>query len=360
MITISLCMIVRNEEESLERCLTSVKGIADEIIIVDTGSTDRTKEIATQFTDRVFDFAWIDDFAAARNYAFSKATKNYILWLDADDIIKEKDRLLFIQLKKKLSLDVDSVTMHYYLAFDEVGNVTSKLKRNRLVRRECNFQWIGAVHEFLAVYGNIKSSEIGITHSKNKAYTDRNLQIYIKQEQEGKTFTSRDLYYFANELHDHTHYRKAIKYFEQFLGGKQGWIEDNIQACLKMGDCYAKLNNKDKQIESICLTLLYDKPRAEFCCKMGNYFLEGNQYQTAIYWYIEATNYKLDSSNMGMDNPHFYTWLPHVQLCLCYDRIGQYEKANEHNEIALSYHPKHPSILYNKGYFEKLFAESAK
>jgi len=357
LITISLCMIVKNEEESLARCLSSVKGIADEINIVDTGSTDRTKEIAAKFTDRIFDFEWIDDFAAARNYAFSKASKKYILWLDADDYIKEKDRLLFIQLKKKLSLDVDSVTMHYYLAFDEAGNVTSSLKRNRLVRRDCYFQWIGAVHEYLAVYGNIQSSEIGITHSKDKVYTDRNLKIYTKREQENKPFTPRDLYYFANELRDHAHYNKAILYYEKFLDGKQGWIEDNIQACINMGDCYTKLGNKVKHIESICRTLLYDKPRAEFCCTMGNHFLEEKQYQSAIYWYTEATNYRPESSNMGMNNPHFYTWFPHVQLCLCYDRIGQYEKANEHNERALSYHPTHPSMLYNKGYFQKLFAE---
>ncbi|NGP59447.1 glycosyltransferase [Paenibacillus thiaminolyticus] len=360
MITISLCMIVKNEEESLAKCLSSVKGIAEEIIIVDTGSTDRTKEIARQFTDRIFDFEWIDDFSAARNYAFSKATKKYILWLDADDIIKEKDRLLFIQLKKKLSLDVDSVTMHYYLAVDEAGNVTCSLKRNRLVRRDRNFQWIGAVHEFLAVDGNIQSSEIGITHCKNKAYTDRNLQIYLKREREGKPFTPRDLYYFANELRDHAHYRKAILYYEQFLDGKQGWIEDNIQACLKMGDCYAKLEDKEKFIESICLTLIYDKPRAEFCCTMGNYFLENQQYQSAIYWFTTATDYKPDSNHMGMDNPNYYTWLPHLQLCFCYDRLGQHEKANEHNERALSYHSQHPSMLYNTEYFRKLFAERTK
>ena len=79
MITISLCMIVKNEEAVLERCLKSVGDIADEIVIVDTGSTDGTKEIAEQYADLVCDFAWRDDFAAARNYSFSKATKEYIL-----------------------------------------------------------------------------------------------------------------------------------------------------------------------------------------------------------------------------------------------------------------------------------------
>ena len=78
MITISLCMIVKNEERVLKRCLDSVRDLVDEIIIVDTGSTDATKRIAAGYTDKIYDFTWIDDFSAARNFAFSKATKEYI------------------------------------------------------------------------------------------------------------------------------------------------------------------------------------------------------------------------------------------------------------------------------------------
>lgn len=79
MITVSLCMIVKNEEAVLERCLESVSDLVDEIVVVDTGSTDRTREIAEWFTGRVYDFQWIDDFAAARNYAFSLAEKDYCM-----------------------------------------------------------------------------------------------------------------------------------------------------------------------------------------------------------------------------------------------------------------------------------------
>lgn len=86
MISISLCMIVRNEEEVIGRCLESVKDIVDEINIVDTGSTDNTKQVVAQYTDRIFDFKWIHHFAAARNFSFQQATKDYILWLDADDV----------------------------------------------------------------------------------------------------------------------------------------------------------------------------------------------------------------------------------------------------------------------------------
>ncbi|MEN2453310.1 glycosyltransferase family 2 protein, partial [Bacillus sp. JR_15] len=100
MVTISLCMIVKNEEEVLADCLSSVQDIVDEMIIVDTGSTDRTKEIAHSFSAQVLDFEWVQHFAKARNFAFSRATKEYILWLDADDVLLEEDRQKFLQLKE--------------------------------------------------------------------------------------------------------------------------------------------------------------------------------------------------------------------------------------------------------------------
>ena len=92
MATISLCMIVKDEEKFLEQCLLSVQGLVDEIVIVDTGSTDKTKEIALRFTSKVYDFVWGDDFAAARNESLKYATGEWILILDADEVIDEEGR----------------------------------------------------------------------------------------------------------------------------------------------------------------------------------------------------------------------------------------------------------------------------
>ena len=78
MISVSLCMIVKNEESVLARCLDSFAPLVDEIVIVDTGSTDSTKDIAARYTDKIYDFSWIGDFAAARNVAFSKTNCDYI------------------------------------------------------------------------------------------------------------------------------------------------------------------------------------------------------------------------------------------------------------------------------------------
>ena len=103
MVTISLCMIVKNEEAVLERCLNSVSDLVDEIVIVDTGSEDRTRDIARAFTQKLYELPWNDDFAAARNASFEKAEMEYCMWLDADDVILEKDRQRFREMKEKLS-----------------------------------------------------------------------------------------------------------------------------------------------------------------------------------------------------------------------------------------------------------------
>ena len=108
--------------------------------------------------------------------------------------------------------------MLYHLSSDEFGNVTFSLRRNRLVKRNRGFRWIGPVHEYLEVYGNIINSDIAITHlsSKHDPDTGRNLRIYEKRETAGESFTPRDLFYYANELKDHGQFEKAIDYYEQF------------------------------------------------------------------------------------------------------------------------------------------------
>jgi len=187
MITISLCMIVKNEEDVIARCLNSVKDIVDEIIIVDTGSTDNTKEIVKGFTNKVFDFNWINNFSAARNYSYSKATKSYILWLDADDVMLEEDRVKFKKLKQNFDKTIDFLMLKYNVGFDAQGNVNFSYFRERLSKRSGRYSWHEPVHEYLQMSGNIKNVEICITHQKIKAPVQgRNMEIYKKLISEGK------------------------------------------------------------------------------------------------------------------------------------------------------------------------------
>ncbi|WP_168121933.1 glycosyltransferase family 2 protein [Paenibacillus sp. HB172176] len=353
MISISLCMIVRNEEDSLGRCLSSVADIADEIIIVDTGSEDRTKEIAASYGAKIYDFEWIDDFGAARNYSFAQATKEYILWLDADDVFELKDQLLLRELKARTPFDYDSVSMNYHLSFDEEGNPVYSLRRNRLVRRDRGFRWIGPVHEYLAVYGNIHHSDVSVTHRKERQHTARNLNIYLKRQEKGEVFSPRDQYYFANELRDHARLQEAADRYEQFLQSGRGWVEDEIAACIKQANCYGRMLQKDKQILSLLRTLSYATPRAEFCCELGKAFLDQKRYEEAIYWFSLVPTLERPNNHMGTTDNASWTWLPHLQLTVCYDKIGRRDKAIEHHELAKGFNPSHPSIVYNDNYFKK-------
>jgi glycosyltransferase involved in cell wall biosynthesis len=358
-INISLCMIVRNEEDTIARCLDSTKGIPDEIVIVDTGSADRTKEIVTDYTDKIYVFTWNDDFAAARNFAFSKAIMDYIPWLDADDVLADSDREQFLKLKHKLDPLMDVVNMPYLLAFDQFGAVTFSLRRNRLVKRSKNFQWIGAVHEYLEVSGHVLNSDICVTHKgTGRDDSDRNLKIYEKRKAQGEAFSPRDLFYYANELFDHQLNNQAIEYYQQFLMTGQGWVEDKITACGKLADSYQKLGEKDKELELIFRSFEHANPRAEFCCRLGHYFLRTAHYEQGVFWYKLATQLDKPIDSWGPMLDACWTWLPHIQLCVCYEKLGKYELAYEHNELARKYRPKDPQVLHNKKYLEGVLGVS--
>ncbi|MBW2169112.1 MAG: glycosyltransferase [Deltaproteobacteria bacterium] len=122
--TVSLCMIVKNEEEDLAKCLRSVKPVVDEMIVVDTGSTDRTRDIARVFGAKVYDFKWTDDFSEARNFSISKASGNWIFLLDADEVISSLDYGYFRAIVRKSSSKPGAysfVTRNYMTRANTVG-----------------------------------------------------------------------------------------------------------------------------------------------------------------------------------------------------------------------------------------------
>ena len=156
MITVSLCMIVRNEEACLAHCLASVRDLVEEIVLVDTGSTDHTKDIARSFSCRIFDFPWQDDFAAARNFSFDQACMDFCLWLDADDRLLPEDRERFRRLKEELTTETDVVLLPYHTALRSDGSPAFTCYRERLLLRKDRFRWEGRVHEAIAPRGRLQ------------------------------------------------------------------------------------------------------------------------------------------------------------------------------------------------------------
>lgn len=353
--TISLCMIVKNEEDSLARCLQSVQDIADEIIIVDTGSTDATKEVARRFTKQVYNFTWIDDFAAARNASFAFATMDYIMWLDADDILLPEDRTRLLALKRTLAPSVDTVMMLYHVRFDEQGRPVFSYYRERLVKRTCGFRWTEPVHEYLRTGGNVRTVDIAVTHTKlHRAPSGRNLAIYEARKAKNEPFTARGLYYYARELKDNGRTADAAKVFHDFLESHQGWVEDNIGACLALADCRRALGQPEGQIEALLRSFTYDAPRAEACCDLGYYYKNKNDFRRAYAWFRIAAVMEPPAQNWGFSQPDCWGYLPRLELAVCCDKLGRPQEGERWNEEAAAYKPDAFAVQYNRTYFQSL------
>ncbi|MDA8239464.1 MAG: glycosyltransferase [Nitrospiraceae bacterium] len=163
--TLSLCMIVKNEEGNLARCLRSMRRLADEMIVVDTGSSDRTKDIARVFGAKVYDFVWTGSFAEARNESLSRASGDWIFTLDADEVISPKDYVRFKALitEKPAQPIAYAITTRNYVAYtgmhgwkrndgsypEEAGNGWIPSKKVRLFSRNSGVSYVNPVHESL-------------------------------------------------------------------------------------------------------------------------------------------------------------------------------------------------------------------
>ncbi|HLR09306.1 MAG TPA: glycosyltransferase family 2 protein [Bacillota bacterium] len=354
MVTISLCMIVKNEADVLERCLNSVKDIVDEINIIDTGSTDNTTKIAKIYTDRVFHFRWTGKFKDARNESFKHATMDYIFYLDADDVLLEEDREKLKMLKQTLNPAIDSVSMYYHAGIDEYGNVTLKYRRNRLVKRNRHFVWKGDCHNYLDVSGNILNTDIAITHIKNSHATERNLAIYKQKINNGDSLTPRDYFYYGNELREHGYDKAAIEQYSKNINMESGWTEDKMYACIFRADCWRRLGKYEHELASLLEAFTFSKdPRPEICCRMGMHLQQKGLFHTALFWYQLATHQKDNPNKWSFTYPAYATWYPHLQSAICYYNLQDFANAFKHNEKAREYRPHDELILFNKALLEK-------
>jgi len=182
---ISLSMIVRNEEDNLPACLESVRDVFDEQIIVDTGSTDRTKEIALRYGARLFDFPWVDDFAAARNEALRHITGDWVFWMDADDRIDAANRQRLAALFADVRDENAAYVMQCLCVADGNGDVGTLVHHVRLFQNRAELRWKYRIHEQVlpalrAIGGATRFTDITIQHT---GYVDQAI-LARKQERD--------------------------------------------------------------------------------------------------------------------------------------------------------------------------------
>lgn len=161
---ISLCMIVKNEEKNLGNCLSKITKHINDIVIVDTGSTDKTKNIAKKYTSKVYDFVWCDDFSKARNFSISKASNDWVLILDADEEIIKFDIENILNFIKETPRSVGRIKINNYFEYGNEINI--QYERTNRVFNKKYFHYIGTIHE-------------QVMSKDNKPYQTQNVEIFV-------------------------------------------------------------------------------------------------------------------------------------------------------------------------------------
>ena len=200
-------MIVKNESESIETCLKSIQGV-DEIVIVDTGSEDNTVEICKQYTDKVYtDYKWNDDFSEARNESLKHCTTDFVLIIDADEILDCSIDAIRLMLKFMVK-NVEGHEIRYFGMTFSVNTQAEIVESIRIIRRDERIKWSGAVHNMLTFEdSNDKmrllcyKTKLKITSNYSPAHfidPDRSLRILTKQLEKDPENT-RYMYYVSRE-----------------------------------------------------------------------------------------------------------------------------------------------------------------
>jgi GT2 family glycosyltransferase/predicted Zn-dependent protease len=180
---VSLCMMVKNEEKNLPACLESAADLVDEIVVVDTGSTDKTKQVAERLGARVYDFTWVDSFAAARNASLHHATGDWIFWLDADDRVDETNRQQLRKLFQGLGNENVAYSMKCRCLTETPGAAATVVDHLRLFRNHPDMRWKYRVHEQIMqsvrrLGGAVVATDIVIHHV---GYEDPSLRVSKEQ-----------------------------------------------------------------------------------------------------------------------------------------------------------------------------------
>jgi len=334
---ISAAIIVKNEEEVLERCLASVSNFADEIVIVDTGSTDRTKEIAQAHPKvKLFDSdhfgSWTHfsefSFSIAKNEAVDKCTGDWVIWWDADDFADEENAAKI----RKLAEETDSPCLYSFCV--KYGPLS--FEHCRMFRNGYNIKFDEAhsVHEYLNTLGypNISRHEIIINHIPGKKHVpsgERNIAIMENDYYNRGMDDPRTLFYLANGYREAGRFQDAIDFYKKYLE-KSIWAEERFFARYYMAQAYVFLENLAEAKREALRANAEDLRFAETYCMLGDIFFREGDYKRAQAWFILAFETPYPQDAKLFVTPALYQEYPMSRIKDCHEKLlsGLSEKQN--------------------------------
>jgi len=356
--TISLALIAKNEEKNIDRLLDSVEGCFEEIILVDTGSTDKTKEIAEKRGCKVYDFKWVNSFCKARNFAFSKATMDYIAWLDLDDCLSSKDA--FIQWKTHAMEFSDIWYATYHYALDKDKKPIVSFVRERVFKRSLNPTWQFDLHEGIVIKPEWRGDYAipwAVLHMRDEtdiiADKSRNIKILEELKEKGELPT-RLKFYYGKELYENQSPSKAIGAFEEALKCSDLEHHDKLlsyqyaaysafQSAQQLKDEYReeKLKLLDQALGFAINGIKLDPSRAEYYCTAGDVHVYKGEFHKAISFYGAAQKCVNPKEMMGAYEGAVYSFIdtygpiPTLQLAKCFFQMGRLEDAKKEAQYAI-------------------------
>lgn len=364
---LSVCIIVKNEEKNIARCLQCLKPYEFEVIVVDTGSTDRTKEIAKQYTDNVYDFAWCDDFAAAKNFSISKAKNPYVMVIDSDEFLEEIDTEKLYQLLKKYP--------------EQVGRIRRKNIFTRNQQQQENQEWInrifskdrfcyeGKIHEQVAAKDGSDyktyQAPVVIVHTgydlmpeERKKKAERNFTLLQRELQQLEKVEKKEhtaqyqqaeeqmpyiLYQLGKSCYMAEQYREACQYFAKGLSYD---LNPKLEYAIDMVETYgyALLNSGQAEI-ALFFENIYEEfgNSADFQFLMGLIYMNNACFEQAVNEFLKATRHK-ECKNKGVNSYSAY-----YNIGVIYECLEKKEKAISYYKKCGDYEPAEKRILEIEG-----------
>lgn len=345
MTPISLCIITKNEAHYLDRCLDCVKSYPFEIVVVDTGSTDNTLEIAQKYTDCVYTFEWINDFAAARNYAVSKATNDWILFLDTDEFVYELHLDGLYEFTKKYPKGIGTLL----LTSEDAEHATTIERLDRFFNRRF-YHYERPIHEQIRPYDKatkiatypipVCAKHVGYSGTKEALVekAKRNLSLLLASEKE---YPDPYTYYQIGQCYyTMSDWQNACKYFERGLSYDLNPHLEYVQMMVvNYGYCLNHLERPNHAISF--LEPLYPSfdTYADYVFLMGYLYMETKNYMKAVLNFIKATtlsDFKVEGTNSYRafyNLGALYEMMGDKELALkFYEKCGTYPPAVQQSE----------------------------